>query len=541
MSAAAKTLLDAELSQERAADLFVRSSFIILDSSSHSTSSTTTTTFTIDASPYYSANSPSSSSSSRSSSSTSTALQGFKLIPDGFHLLTLASETEPVPIHGVIRFTHGHQVFVRTVSKESSTLTATDAPSASSSSTRVQRSTIPAPSQPQTVTSPDHLRALDPQLVPYPHTTTSVWQRATAHLSDTKTGPSTVARVCGIDSWTGDAHIDSFSELVEEQETQGPTAGGVSSRMAQAEQALADQLRNSGKFDGSPEHAHAMLNFTSFDLKRSWKPGTFGQDLTRWSVDKSWLLADTVQKAGNGRLEDLLAEFELAFVLLHRLHSPAGLKKWTVLLALFCRSAHACSGAPAFFDVHPADPSSTLASSTASQSASESTVLQEIDATLAPDTHVRFLKTLLAQFQLVAVHASITSSSASEFFTSLHPSLETEVLRELGILRRNISAGLTARAKREQLKARHTGSRQQDSSKQAPTQAQQGAGAGKGNAQQLLSAWRALSHFGQSAFGWTLDEELDEEAEIREDDEAEEGDDAPVIVDLGDDEYDAYE
>ncbi|KAE8233499.1 hypothetical protein CF326_g1454 [Tilletia indica] len=501
-SASSSALLDVPLSQESATSLFPRSSFLILNPPPAETD----ITLTLDASPYYT-----------TTSSSKHKLQGFKLIPDGFHVYTITgSAAGAIPLQGVLSFTRGHQVHLRTISSSTGTFVAPDQPSSSS---RIYCNPL-QPLQPETIISIDQLRTSDPFLIPYPHTTRSAWLKATSHLQDERVGPSIVTRVCGIDEWTADAHVDSFTEV---EAVPSHLSSSSSSKLSVAEQRLEDQLRSGGS--GSRATANT-LHFTPFDLKRSWKVGTVGSELTRWSVDKSWLLADTVQRAGD--LDHLLAEFELAFVLFHRLHSPACLTHWTSLLSLFSRSAHACSRAPAHFSAHPADPRSKDTSS----SSPSSSIDKEINNTLPRNTHVQFLQTLLAQLQLIVVVQSQTQQSDKEFFSTLHPTLETDLLRELAILRRSISSGLASRAATQRSAMRYGGGGRNDQQNAREEQDDEEEGI-----QSLLAAWRSLSHFSSRAFGWALDEELDEEAEVREDEEAEEGEDAPVVVDLDDDEY----
>jgi A1 cistron-splicing factor AAR2 len=38
------------------------------------------------------------------------------------------------------------------------------------------------------------------------------------------------------------------------------------------------------------------MEFTSFDIRKSFPPGASGDEVTRWSLDKSWLLRDLLKK-----------------------------------------------------------------------------------------------------------------------------------------------------------------------------------------------------------------------------------------------------
>ncbi|KAE8214561.1 hypothetical protein CF327_g2042 [Tilletia walkeri] len=143
------------------------------------------------------------------------------------------------------------------------------------------------------------------------------------------------------------------------------------------------------------------------------------------------------------------------------------------------------------------------------------------------------LKSWASQLQLIVVVQSQTQQQ--DFFSTLHPTLEADLLRELAILRRSISSGLASRAATQRSVTRYGGGggrNDQQNAREGQDDEEEEEGI-----QSLLGDWRSLSHFSSRAFGWALDEELDEAAEVREDEEAEEGEDAPVVVDLDDDEY----
>jgi A1 cistron-splicing factor AAR2 len=42
-----------------------------------------------------------------------------------------------------------------------------------------------------------------------------------------------------------------------------------------------------------------MILFTKFDLKKSWRLGATGQEVTKYSQDKSWLLTDLLKNVYN--------------------------------------------------------------------------------------------------------------------------------------------------------------------------------------------------------------------------------------------------
>lgn len=52
------------------------------------------------------------------------------------------------------------------------------------------------------------------------------------------------------------------------------------------------------------------LHFTTFDLKRSFRTGAIGEEVTRYSKDKSWLLLDVLRRV-EGELSSFILPSDL--------------------------------------------------------------------------------------------------------------------------------------------------------------------------------------------------------------------------------------
>ncbi|SPO21707.1 uncharacterized protein UTRI_01190_B [Ustilago trichophora] len=403
-----------------------------------------------------------------------------------------------------------------------------------------------------TIVTPDVLGSVEPRLLPYPNTAWTAWRNATRNLScqDGKVGRKIVAKVLGVDGSSGDSVTDSLAT--------GPSRARHIQEQASIQLAAHTGREEGGKViwgksrpktdhqepplepfevevDGDPpcntdtaevkkrkrplhpnnkDEAESSedetLQFTPFDTRRSWPPASLGAELTRWSQDKSWLLRDVAFRSRSGispstEMESflpLLCEFELAFVLFIGAQNGYAWEQWKDLLTLFCRS-WSIIGAQSTFQLHP----STLTDAAAAAAAAEATAVTAVTAVTAMtgedvrlDGHVAFLTTLWGQFGLLD----------AEFWSQTNASEEKNVLKELDVLRANIARSLSSTALvTQQLNAN--------------LEQQQ---------QQLVTAWRKLSHLTSDKFGWNLDRRLDEEAEIQDDAEAEEGEDAPIVVEL---------
>ncbi|KAJ3358707.1 a1-alpha2 repression [Allomyces javanicus] len=89
------------------------------------------------------------------------------------------------------------------------------------------------------------------------------------------------------------------------------------------------------------------IHFTDFDLKRSWDPSGAGSasEITRYSMDKSWLLRSVMKRPN----VDLLGELQLAFLCLLVGQNFEGFEQWKKLIHLICRSVEAIDQMPEFF------------------------------------------------------------------------------------------------------------------------------------------------------------------------------------------------
>lgn len=401
---------------------------------------------------------------------------------------------------------------------------------------RVSRSCNAGTSQQlQAVVSQGFLASVQSRLLPAPEEAQQRWRKATQHLgcAGGAIGRKVVARVVGIDLESGDASTDSLASgprrsndpkeeegfqrtgnvgrnengitiwgksqpahsHVEVQSDGEGSAEEATERTIGAENRKRKRTENHAT-EGAEESDDGVLLFTEFDLRRSWPPNAVGAELTRWSQDKSWLLRDVAARARRGIASDenrqsgwylpLLCEMELAFVLFVMASNVHAWDEWKDLLSLFCRAA-SIIGSQSAFHLHPASIDASSAQ------------LMDVDVEqVRVDAHVAFLDTLAAQLDLLD----------GEFWSSQSTTKEEQAaLKELDVLRANIARSLAL----------------------AGT-VQAGGGDEEGRAR-LVAAWRKVSHLAASKFGWQLDRRLDEEAEIEDDIEAEEGEDAPVIVD----------
>lgn len=134
------------------------------------------------------------------------------------------------------------------------------------------------------VVDQDRLKALDATLAAYPSDLAKEWNKLVSFIT-----PTTLARVIGIDA-RGNARVDAvMGSTADEEELKA--AGGRQTWGKERPDFVTDE----GEVEAD-EPAGELLVFERVDLKRSWPPGAVGEELTRWSQDKSWLLSNTIKR-----------------------------------------------------------------------------------------------------------------------------------------------------------------------------------------------------------------------------------------------------
>eukprot|EP00842_Homolaphlyctis_polyrhiza_P000163 jgi/Hompol1/1147/HPOL_001242-RA len=125
-----------------------------------------------------------------------------------------------------------------------------------------------------------------------------------------------------------------------------PTAGAVSA------------MTSTSRFSDVPVHSSQQqqnnypadcINFTHIDLKRSFPEGATGPLLTKYSIDKSHLLGSLLMTAYNSDYIQLLAEFQLSFIIFLLGQVYDGFEQWKTIVQLVCFSQEAIPEHPNLF------------------------------------------------------------------------------------------------------------------------------------------------------------------------------------------------
>ncbi|GAA5859061.1 hypothetical protein JCM8547_003987 [Rhodosporidiobolus lusitaniae] len=432
------------------------------------------------------------------------AFSGVKFIPPGLHLFVFSAAPSaaqqghlPESLSSGVGVRHGLLRFFRTgetvVEEWDNGREELKRPSSCGAASRKRRRTV-EDGREETAVSEEYLKGLDKSLAAYPQEDIAKqWKSLTGFITE-----ETVARVVGVDE-RGSALVDALMGSPQDEQGAGPDEGierrtWGKEREPDEDEEEVERIKEIVEEDEEEGEETALVEFVKFDEKRSWPKGATGEELSRWSKDKSWQLSQVVQSQLGDNPQELLGELQLAFILFSLVHNFSSLIVYKSLFSLICRSsalAHPPSSRPDCCSL----PSPLLSTSALP---------------------------LFASF-LALVYSQVDFLEPSFFSTQL-PSLEAHLLDSLAILSQSLSDALPA----------WTHLAQEDPNVASVWK-------------EVIKRWDALAALTQERFGWDLgvikgsragyttaapgQGRVWHDADEQDLDELEEGEDAPVIVD----------
>ncbi|KAK3836278.1 MAG: A1 cistron-splicing factor [Linnemannia gamsii] len=129
---------------------------------------------------------------------------------------------------------------------------------------------------------------------------------------------------------TEDMEIDASSE------EHLPSTAAAST--TQAERAGAPEK---SKFE--PTKSNTSISFTPINLRSSFRKGAVGEEVTRYSLDKSWLLNDLFTTVYDKDVSAFLGEYQAAFVTMLLSYHLGAFRQWKTMTILVCQSTEATS------------------------------------------------------------------------------------------------------------------------------------------------------------------------------------------------------
>ncbi|KAI8049472.1 A1 cistron-splicing factor [Syncephalis plumigaleata] len=157
----------------------------------------------------------------------------------------------------------------------------------------------------------DLLRTFDPNLAPYPMNDQSykVWKQLSSYVT-----PQVAQRILPdhkriLDITQPDEDNNDLDRLTSSNDTEETTTSDY--------------------------------GFVTLNVRRSYRKGATGAELTQHMMDKSWLLESTIEQYFHGDYQELLGEMQLAFILLLLGQNYSGLEQWKRIMYLICGSEQA--------------------------------------------------------------------------------------------------------------------------------------------------------------------------------------------------------
>ncbi|WVW84051.1 hypothetical protein I302_106079 [Kwoniella bestiolae CBS 10118] len=353
---------------------------------------------------------------------------GIKFLPPGIHLITWSTSNGPggIPIRsGLIKYLQPKERFILEHDPKND-------------HTEIIK---------DVVVSDERLKSLDGELAPYPFDQLEKWKGLISHITE-----ETLQAVLGADGKI-------LNGLVE---VEGEEEDSAERRRGKGGATLREDAGESGKLD-----------FVRFNLKKSWRDGAVGEEVTRFSRDKSWLAGDVMARQLGGDAFKLISQLQLSFILLLHLSSYSALLVYKRILTLLCQSPTFLSSPAEYF--------------------SSSSALKSVQ-----DTYIALVDTLASQIQAIP---------DGTFDTEL-PELDVFYLDQTDSLRRNLGTAMSL---------------------SEDTPRWDGVASTR-----VISSWSKLREAGKQ-WGWEISELTMNSARLNgeDDDESEEeGEYAPVIVEM---------
>ncbi|ODN81987.1 hypothetical protein L202_02316 [Cryptococcus amylolentus CBS 6039] len=309
--------------------------------------------------------------------------------------------------------------------------------------------------------SDDNLKNLDAELAPYPFDEITGWKALTSEIA-----PSVVSAVvpAGI--------IDGLTPVMDQDDET------LSKEMKDK---LEEMKMRSHMEEGEMEGA--SLAFARFNLKRSWREGAVGEEVTRYSRDKSWLFGNVLEEQLKRDPKLLLGHLQLSFILLLHLSSFACLQAYRSIIALFTASPSLLQTPSKYLSPPKSDPNAHVG-----------TGIKQAFQTL--------VDTLVSQL----------GALPEQVFESELPEMDVFFLDQIEALRQNLGAALWA-----------------TSPSGLQVGVEEGAQWSEEERQDMNARWNRLRDVAWRRWRWDVDE-LGHRVE--EEDEDEDGEYAPMVVEM---------
>ncbi|KAF9978424.1 a1-alpha2 repression [Actinomortierella ambigua] len=133
-------------------------------------------------------------------------------------------------------------------------------------------------------------------------------------------------------------NMDIIMEGNEDEEADQPTSSDMTEGIEAATQT---SEKSEPKWATSAEQKSVQVFFTPISLKNSFRKGAVGEEVTKYSLDKSWLLNEIFKSKFESDVGRLIGEFEAAFLTMLLVYHMGAFRQWKTISILVCQSREA--------------------------------------------------------------------------------------------------------------------------------------------------------------------------------------------------------
>ncbi|KAG9064000.1 a1-alpha2 repression [Linnemannia hyalina] len=135
--------------------------------------------------------------------------------------------------------------------------------------------------------------------------------------------------------------IRTTTTIQEEDETEDMEVDKASSGQEDSTATAGAGVPVPSKFE--PTKSNTSISFTPINLRSSFRKGAVGEEVTRYSLDKSWLLNNLFTTVYNNDVSAFLGEYQAAFVTMLLSYHLGAFRQWKTMTILVCQSTEATS------------------------------------------------------------------------------------------------------------------------------------------------------------------------------------------------------
>ncbi|KAF8985432.1 a1-alpha2 repression [Entomortierella lignicola] len=136
----------------------------------------------------------------------------------------------------------------------------------------------------------------------------------------------------------GNQPVRTTDTILEEDEAEANNEMAIEPALPAEEMS---QLETSTPKKAFSDSKNGSVKFTPVDLRSSFRKGAVGEEVTRYSLDKSWLLNNIFSTVYSSDVSAFLGEYQVAFITMLLSYHLGAFRQWKNMTILVCQSTEA--------------------------------------------------------------------------------------------------------------------------------------------------------------------------------------------------------